>query len=166
LKSAVENATNGAVHSLTVECLHCGRPFEPRKAGHVFCCVEHRHAGERRPEDRRWSDPDRYAQLFGDDRPADLVLAAFKVLADDPSGGEIALVAEALRASGDSEIYELFGIGPEPIPDAPFERDRAEAVEGVAEAAGADSFAALDLYTEMVRPGWSPFPVREGDGEG
>jgi hypothetical protein len=159
LKSAVENATNGAVHSLIAECLHCGKPFEPRKAGHVFCCVEHRHAGERRPEDRRWWDPDRYAQLFGDDRPADLVFAAFEALAADASGGDIALVAKALRASGDPEVYELFGIGPEPIRDAPFERDRAQAVKEVAEAAGADGFTALDLYTEMVRPGWSPFPV-------
>lgn len=71
-------------------------------------------------------------------------------------------MAKALRASGDPEIYELFGIGPEPIPDAPFERDRAQAVEEVAEAADAGPFVALDLYTEMVRPGWSPFPVREG----
>jgi hypothetical protein len=148
------------------ECLHCGRPFERRKLVHIFCSPDCRHGGERRPEERRWSDPERYAQLFGDDRPADLVFAAFKALAADASGGDIALVAKALRASGDPEVYELFGIGPEPIPDAPFEGDRAEAVEEVAEAADAGPFVALDLaldlYTEMVRPGWSPFPVREG----
>jgi hypothetical protein len=149
-----------------VECLHCGRPFQARKAGHVFCCVEHRHAGERRPEERRWSDPERYAQLFGDDRPDDLVFAAFEVLAADPGGGDIALVAEALRTSGDPQVYELFGTGPEPIPDAPFDGDRCDAVMAVAEAAGAGSFVGLDVYTEMARPGWSPFPVRKGDEEG
>jgi hypothetical protein len=69
------------------------------------------------------------------------------------------LVATALRTSGDPEVYALFGVGPEPIPDAPFEHDRCDAVERVADAAGASPFVALDLYAEMVRPGWSPFPM-------
>jgi hypothetical protein len=43
--------------------------------------------------------------------------------------------------------------------NAPFDHDRCEAVIEVAEAAGAGPFVALDLYVEMVRPGWSPFPM-------
>jgi len=150
------------VRALVVECLHCGRPFEPRKLGHVFCSVDCRHGGERRPEERLWSDPTRYAELFGDDRPADLVFAAFEVLAADSGVGDSALVARALRASGDPVVYELFGVGPEPMPNAPFDHDRCDAVQEVAEAAGADPFAALDLYTEMVRPGWAPFSAQRG----
>lgn len=146
-----------------VECLHCGRPFQARKSGHVFCCVEHRHAGERRPEDRRWSEPSRYAQLFGDDRPDDLVFAAFEVLAGDSAGGDVALVARALRASGDPEVYELFGTGLEPVPNAAFDDRRCDAVIEVAEAAGAGPFVGVDVYTEMVRPGWRPFPVRRAE---
>jgi hypothetical protein len=44
--------------------------------------------------------------------------------------------------------------------------DRCDAVIEVAEAAGAGAFLGLDVDTEMVRPGWSPFPVRKGYEEG
>jgi hypothetical protein len=41
--------------------------------------------------------------------------------------------------------------------------DRCDAVIEVAEAAGCRPFLGLDVYTEMVRPSWSPFPVRRAE---
>jgi hypothetical protein len=88
-----------------------------------------------------------------------LVLQAFKVLAAAPSRGDIAMVARALRESADPEVLALFGTEREPIPDAPFDGDACDAVIAIALRAGARGFVGLDLYTEMVRPGWSPFPM-------
>lgn len=95
----------------------------------------------------------------------DLVLQAFKVLAADPNRTDIAMVARALRESGDPEVFALFGTEREPIPDAPFDHDALDAVTAIAAQAGASGFTALDLYTEMIRPGWTPFPVRTGRAE-
>ena len=50
----------------------------------------------------------------------------------------------------------LFG---EPGPDAPFDREACAAVAEIAVRAGAGGLVALDLYTEFLRPGWSPFPA-------
>ena len=41
--------------------------------------------------------------------------------------------------------------------------DRCDAVIEVAEAAGAGAFVGLDLYTEVIRPGWRRFPVRRAE---
>ncbi len=46
------------------ECLSCGRSFEPRKAGHVFCSVLCPHRGARRPEERVPVDEAAVARLF------------------------------------------------------------------------------------------------------
>jgi hypothetical protein len=55
-------------------CLHCGNPFQPRKAGHVFCSVGCRHGGERRPEERPNVDPELIERLFDPRRdPNELV---------------------------------------------------------------------------------------------
>ena len=94
-----------------------------------------------------------------------LVHQAFKVLAADSSRADIAVVARALRESGDPEVLALFGTGREPIPDAPIDREALDAVTAIAAEAGASGFVALDLYTEMIRPGWTPFPVRTGRAE-
>ena len=54
--------------------------------------------------------------------------------------------------------------GLEPEPEPAFNREALAAVEEVAEQAGADALVALDLYTEVVNPGWSPFPRSVEDG--
>jgi hypothetical protein len=41
--------------------------------------------------------------------------------------------------------------------------DRCDAVIEGAEAAGAGPFVGLDVYTGVIRPGWSPFPVRRAE---
>ena len=51
----------------------------------------------------------------------------------------------------------------ESIPDAPFDHEALDAVTAIAARASASGFVALDLYTEMIRPGWTPFPVPTGD---
>jgi len=62
------DSTNGAVHSLTAVCLHCGSDFVPRKRGHVFCSVGCRHGGARQPEERAKDDPEQVARLFDPSR--------------------------------------------------------------------------------------------------
>jgi hypothetical protein len=95
-----------------------------------------------------------------------LVHAAFQALGPVASRRDAALVARALRASGDEEALALFGVGPEVEPDAPFDDGACDAVTAVAEDAGAGPFVALDLYTEMVRPGWTPFPQVDAAADG
>jgi hypothetical protein len=50
-----------------------------------------------------------------------------------------------------------------------FDREACAAITEVAEQAGAGPFVGLDLYTEVIRPGWRPFPVKvrplEHEGE-
>ena len=78
---------------------------------------------------------------------------------------DVARVAGALRATGDADVFALFG---EPDPDAPFDREACAAVAEIAVRAGAGGSVALDVYTEFLRPGWSPFPaplVEERVGE-
>ena len=53
-------------------------------------------------------------------------------------------------------MFDLFG---EPGPDAPFDREACAAVAEIAVRAGAGGLVALDLYTELLQPGWSPFPA-------
>ena len=65
-------------------------------------------------------------------------------------------MAGALRATGDPDVFDLFG---NPDPDAPFDHEACAAVAEIAVRAGAGGLVALDLYTEFVRPDWSPFPA-------
>lgn len=88
---------------------------------------------------------------------SDLVFAAFQALGMGPSKREIALVAKAIRESEDEEVLALFRAGSEPEPV--FDRVACAAVTEIAERAGAGGLVALDLYTEIIWPGWSPFPV-------
>ena len=87
----------------------------------------------------------------------DLVFAAFRALGSASSRNEVALVAEALRASGDPEVFALFGVTPA-ASEPPFDHDACHAVAEIAVQAGAHGLTALDVYTEFVRPGWTPFP--------
>ena len=87
-----------------------------------------------------------------------MVFAAFRALGPAATKREIELVAKAIRASGDRQALELFGTGLEPDRDPPFDREACRAVTEIAERAGAGGLVALDLYTEVIRPGWSPFP--------
>jgi hypothetical protein len=71
-----------------------------------------------------------------------LLSQAFKALGMAPSRKETALVASALRASGDRATLAMF------------EGDGAfDAVTAVAEAAGSSGLTAWDLFTEVVNPG-------------
>ena len=83
-----------------------------------------------------------------------LVFAAFEALGMAATRRDVARVAGALRATGDPDVVALFG---EPGPDAPFDREACAAVAEFAVRAGAGGLVALDLYTEFLRPGWSPF---------
>ena len=85
-----------------------------------------------------------------------LVFAAFEALGMAATRRDVARVAGALRATGDPDVVALFG---EPGPDAPFDREACAAVAEFAVRAGAGGLVALDLYTEFLRPGWSPFPA-------
>jgi hypothetical protein len=67
-------------------------------------------------------------------------------------------VAQAIRDSQDVEAHRLFGVGPEPDTDPVFDHRGCTRVQELADRAGVDGFVALDLYTEVVNPGWSPFP--------
>jgi hypothetical protein len=87
---------------------------------------------------------------------SELVFAAFEALSMAATKGDVARVAKALRATGDADVFALFG---EPDPDAPFDHEACAAVAEIAVRAGAGGLVALDLYTEFVRPGWSPFPA-------
>jgi hypothetical protein len=90
---------------------------------------------------------------------SELAFAAFRALGVAPTGRELALVARAIRESGDEEALALFGAGPEPEQDPAFDREACAAVAEVAERAGAGGLVTLDLYTEVINPGWSPFPA-------
>src|SRR5215212_5369195 len=57
-----------APHGVTAECLSCGREFEPRKFGHVFCSSFCRHRGERRPDERTSVDHGAIERLFDESR--------------------------------------------------------------------------------------------------
>jgi hypothetical protein len=46
------------------ECLHCRKPFQPRRRGHVFCSVWCRHQGERKPYDPPPVDQEVVDRLF------------------------------------------------------------------------------------------------------
>lgn len=91
---------------------------------------------------------------------SELLLAAFKALGPAPSRRELALVAKAIRESGDEEALALFGAGREPEPDPAFDHDACDRVTEVAEQAGAGFHVGLDLYTAVVNPGWTPFGSR------
>jgi hypothetical protein len=90
---------------------------------------------------------------------SELVFAAFEALGMAATRRDVARVAEALRAAGDPGAFALFGA---PGPDAPFDHEACAAVGEIAARAGAGGLVALDLYTEFLRPGWSPFPTPEG----
>jgi hypothetical protein len=85
-----------------------------------------------------------------------LVFAAFEALGMAATKRDVARVAKALRETGDADVIALFG---EPDPDGPFDREACAAVAEIAVRAGAGGLVALDLYTEFIRPGWSPFPA-------
>jgi hypothetical protein len=87
---------------------------------------------------------------------SELVFAAFKALGMAATRRDVARVAKALRETGDADVFALFG---EPDPDGAFDREACAAVAEIANRAGAGGLVALDLYTEFVRPGWSPFPA-------
>ena len=52
-------------------CLHCGKPFKPRRGGHVFCSVWCRHQGKRKPGDPPPADPEVVDRLFDPRRSPD-----------------------------------------------------------------------------------------------
>jgi hypothetical protein len=84
-----------------------------------------------------------------------LLFSAFKALGPGASRREIAMVADALRESGDEEVLALF----RPPGGEYFDHEACAAVTEIAEQAGAGGFVGLDLYTEVIRPAWLPFPV-------
>ena len=97
---------------------------------------------------------------------SELVAAALQAIGPPGPGyrREVALVAKAIRQSGDEEALALFGLGREPEPVPVFDHDAYERVVDVAERAG-KPHDALDLYTAVVNPGWAPFgdsPYYEG----
>ena len=53
------------------ECRHCGKEFEPRKFGHIFCSVFCRHRGERAPHERAPIDHESIERLFDPSRAPD-----------------------------------------------------------------------------------------------
>ena len=73
-----------------------------------------------------------------------LLLNAFKVLGSGPSRREIALVAKALRESGDVEVG--------PLLDYANNRDLWERCIALADEAGAYGFVALDLALAFHNP--------------
>jgi hypothetical protein len=73
-----------------------------------------------------------------------LLFHAFKALGMGPARSETALVASALRESGDRETLAMF----EGDTKAAMERLEAVAVE-----AGSCGLVALDLLTEVLNPG-------------
>ena len=92
---------------------------------------------------------------------SEIVFAAFEALGVAATRRDVARVARALRATGDADVFALFG---EPDPDAPFDHEACAAVGEIADRAGAGRLVALDLYTEFLRPGWSPFPAPGAEG--
>jgi hypothetical protein len=87
----------------------------------------------------------------------ELLTAAFTALGTCPSRRELELVATTLRACQDTELEAL--VGPAG-PDARFDRDACHVLQEIATEAKAGPFVGLDLYTELVRPGWSPMGWR------
>jgi hypothetical protein len=75
----------------------------------------------------------------------ELAVAAFEALGAGPTRRELALVARALRESGDEETVALFA--------EPFSKDGWSRLAELAEQAGASGFVALDLYVEVANPG-------------
>jgi hypothetical protein len=53
------------------DCLHCGRQFTPRKAGHVFCSNACRHKGESNPGTGVDWNREKVAALFDPGRDPD-----------------------------------------------------------------------------------------------
>ena len=84
---------------------------------------------------------------------SELVSAAFEALGMGATRRDVARVAEALRATGDPDVFDLFG-----EPDR-FDHEACAAVAEIAVRGGAGGLVALDLYTEFLWPGWSPFPA-------
>ena len=84
-----------------------------------------------------------------------LLLNAFRALGPGPTRREIAQVAAALRDSGDEEALALF----QPPGGEYFDHEACAAVAEIADQAGVGGLVALNLYTEVIRPGWSPFPI-------
>jgi hypothetical protein len=88
---------------------------------------------------------------------SDLTTAALGALGGAPSRTELALVATALRDTDDPAVIALFG------DRSDWDGARCDAVMALASESGVSKFTALDLYTEVVAPGWSPF---RDDSEG
>jgi hypothetical protein len=82
----------------------------------------------------------------------------FAALGPHPTRRELVLVAQAIRDSGDEEAHALFGASSVPDPDPVFDHEACTRVQELADRAGVDGFVALNLYTEVTRPGWVPFP--------
>lgn len=80
---------------------------------------------------------------------SDLTAAALGTLGACPSRAELAVVATALRDSGDPDVTALFG-------GAGWNSERCSAVMEFASEVGASGFTALDLYTEFAAPEWAP----------
>lgn len=76
---------------------------------------------------------------------SELLFHAFQALGRAPSFRETALVAAALRETGDREVLAMFEA-------ASTDRDAFDAIVAVARAAGSSGFTALDLHTELVHP--------------
>jgi hypothetical protein len=74
------------------DCLSCGRGFAPRRIGHIFCSVDCRHRGERRPDQGEMVDQAAVERLFDVSRDPDS-----RVLPDDwhafPGSGWVELNA-------------------------------------------------------------------------
>jgi hypothetical protein len=83
---------------------------------------------------------------------SELVFAAFRALGTGPSKREVALVARALRESGDAKAIAMFEAAAADM------RAGFDALAQIAEKAGAGPLTALDLLPEVLCPGWSPFP--------
>ena len=90
-------------------------------------------------------------------------MAALTALGSCPTRRELALVARAVRSCADPELEAL--VGPASS-DAPFDRDACHVVQEIATEAKAGPFVGLDLYTELVRPGWCPMGWRQGSSGG
>ena len=90
---------------------------------------------------------------------SELVFAAFRALGMALTGRELALVARAIRESGDEKALALFGARAGARTGPRFRPRACAAIAEVAERAGAGGLVALDLYTEVTNPGWSPFPA-------
>jgi hypothetical protein len=75
-----------------------------------------------------------------------LLFNAFRALGPGPSSREIALVAAALRESGEEEVGRLLDYAKHP--------DAWERCVAIADEAGAYAFVALDLAVAFHNPGY------------